>query len=166
VARAAPEPRQVGIFAAAAAAGVLATLLLTVLASLLIGQKLVVIGSSTMEPGLSDGDLLIERQVPPDEAERGDIVTFSEPITGRTLTRRVEEVAPAGDRVRFLTRADNADTFERFSLPADGQIGVPTRKVPLIGKLAGPVGLVLLPILGLLALAAVELSRRERPGRR
>jgi signal peptidase I len=162
---AAPELRRIGIFLAAAVAGLLATLALTILASLLIGQKLVVINSSTMEPALSDGDLLIERQRPPAEAEPGDIVTFSEPGTERSLTRRVKEVAPAGARLRFLTQADNAKTFERFSLPADGRIGVPTRKVPLVGNLAGPAGLVALVVLVLLAFAAVELSRRGRRGR-
>lgn len=161
----APKPRQVGIFVGAALAGLLATLLLTLLASLLIGQKLVVIDSKTMEPAISDGDLLVERQVSPAEAEQGEIVTISEPGTGRSLTRRVEAVAPAGERVRFITKADAGETFERFSLPADGQIGVPTRRVPLVGTLAGPIGLILLPVLILLALAVVELSRRDRRGR-
>ena len=164
--RAAPEPREVGIFAGAAVVGLLATIALTLLVSLMIGQKLVVIGSSTMEPEISDGDLLIEREVSPAEAERGEIVTFSEPATDRSLTRRVVAVAPAGQRVRFLTRADSAETFERFSLPADGQIGVPTRKVPLVGNLAGPLGFVVLAVLILLAIAAAELSRRDRPGGR
>jgi signal peptidase I len=161
--RRAPEPRRVAIFAAAAAVGVLATLALTLLASLIVGQKLVVIGSSTMEPALSDGDLLVERQVSPDEAEEDDIVTFSEPGTGRSLTRRVEAVQATGDTVRFVTRGDSSDTFERFSLPAGGRIGIPTRKIPLAGELAGPLGLLLLVAAGLAALAAVELSRRRTP---
>ena len=162
--RGAPEPAHVAIFAAAAATGLLATLALTILASLVVGQKLVVIDSSTMEPAISDGDLLVERQVSPGDAEVGDIVTFSEPVTGRSLTRRVEDVGAAGDRVGFVTKADSGSTFERFSLPADGQIGIPARKVPLAGDLAGPVGLLVLVALALLAVVLAGLSRRRRAG--
>jgi signal peptidase I len=160
----APQPRQVGVFVAAALAGAVATLLLTILASLLIGQKLVAIGSSTMEPALSDGDLLIERELSPAEAEVDDIITFSEPGTGRELTRRVHEVAAAGDRVGFITRGDSSDSFERFSLPAEGKIGIPTRKVPLLGNVSGPLALLLLLALGLAALAVLAVSRGDRPG--
>ncbi|HKG35293.1 MAG TPA: signal peptidase I [Solirubrobacterales bacterium] len=159
--RRAPKPAHVAVFAAAAAAGLLATLALTILASLVVGHKLVVIGSSTMEPALSDGDLVIERQVAPGDAEVGDIVTFSEPVTGRSLTRRVEAVAETSGRVGFVTKGDSSPTFERFSLPADGQIGIPTRKVPLAGDLSGLTGLFVLLAFVLLGVAAVALSRRR-----
>jgi signal peptidase I len=162
----APQPRQAGVFVAAAIAGAVATLLLTILASLLIGQKVVSIESSEMEPALSDGDLLIEREVSPAEADVEDIITFSEPGTGRELTRRVQEVAVARNRVGFITRGDSSDSFERFSLPAEGKIGIPTRKVPLLGNVSGPLALLVLLAIALAAVAVVAVSRGDQPAAR
>lgn len=162
-------PRRARLALAGLLAGFLLTLLLTLLASLLAGQKLVVVGSGSAEPVLSDGDLVVERQASPSEAKTGDLITFSEPGSGRTITHRVQRVEVLPDRVLFLTRGDSSPTFERFSLPADGEIGVPIRRIPFAGDIAdltgGPAALVLLALLGAGALAAAGLSRRARPAR-
>lgn len=162
-------PRRARLALAGLVAGFLLTLLLTLLASLLAGQKLVVVGSGSAEPVLSDGDLVVERQARPSEAQAGDLITFSEPGSGRTITHRVKRVEVLPERVLFLTRGDSSPTFERFSLPAEGEIGVPIRRIPFAGDVAektgGPAALVLLALLGAGALAAAGLSRRARPAR-
>lgn len=158
---------QVLLFLTALFVGVIATLAMTVAASALFGQKVVAIHSTTMEPTLSDGDIIVARQVEPRDVDPGELMTFSEPETGRTLTRRVRAVVETGDEVVFETKADALDQVERFSLPLDGQIAEPRRRIPLAGNffdaLLGPAALVLLPLLVLLYLGTAELSRRLRP---
>ena len=53
------------LFLLALLVGVVATLALTVAASAIFGHKVVAIHSSSMEPTLSDGDLIVARQVKP-----------------------------------------------------------------------------------------------------
>ncbi len=159
--------RKLAIFFGAALTGLIATVILTTLFSLMAGQKMVPIDSSSMEPVLSDGDLAVERQIDPAEASVGDIITFSEPNSGQTVTHRVRAVRPSGGRVAFVTQGDSSRTVERFSVPATGQIGVPLRRIPFLGSLwsslGGALTLLLLP---LLALAGYLVFSRQRDSRR
>ena len=154
------------LFLTALLFGVVATLTLTVAASAVFGHKVVANESSSMEPTLSDGDLIVARQVQPDDIDPGGLMTFSEPETGESITRRVRAIVETGDEVIFETKADALEQVERFSLPVDGQVAEPRRKIPLVGYVAAlPFGLLVLalvPTVGLTVLAAVELSRRLR----
>ena len=81
------------------AAGLVGTLFLAVAASLLFGQRPVVVLSGSMEPAFSPGDVLIERSIEPSQVKVGQIVTFHEPGTGRMLTHRVRSVESRGARL-------------------------------------------------------------------
>jgi signal peptidase len=146
--------------------GVIATLALTVAASAVFGHKVVAIHTSEMEPTLSDGDVIVARQVQPAAIDPGELMTFAEPETGDTITRRVRAIVETGGEVVFETKADALDEVERFSLPVDGQVAEPRRKIPLVGYLTelslGLGALVVLAVVGLVVTAAVALSRRVR----
>ena len=155
-----------GLFVAALLLGAVGTLALTVGASAIFGHKVVANDSSSMEPTLSDGDLLIARQTQPPDIEPGDLMTFSEPGADNTITRRVRAIVETGDEVVFETKADALQAVERFSLPVDGQVAVPRRKIPLVGYVAElplPAALaVVLAAVALMVVTAVVLSRRVR----
>ena len=161
-----PRRTRVLLFLLALLVGVVATLTLTVAASAIFGHKVVAIHSSSMEPTISDGDLIVARQVKPADIHPGDLMTFSEPQSGRTLTRRVRAIVELRDEVVFETKADAFDEVERFSLPIDGKVAQPRRKIPLVGYLAelamGPGILIVIALAGLMIVAVVELSRRLR----
>ena len=157
---------RVGLFAAALLLGMVGTLALTVAASALFGHKVVANNTSAMEPTLKDGDLVVARQVQPSEIDPGELMTFSEPETGETITRRVRAIVETGDEVVFETKADARAGVERFSLPVDGQVAVPRRRIPLVGYVADlPLAAALAVVVGAIALlvvTAVALSRRVR----
>jgi signal peptidase len=158
-----------GLFVAALLLGVIATLAATVAASAIFGHKVVANKDSSMEPVLSDGDLVVARQVQPADIDPGELMTFSEPETGDTITRRVRAIVETGEEVVFETKADALDEVERFSLPLDGQVAEPRRKIPLVGYIAdlsvGLAALVVIALTGLVVLTAVALSRRVRQPR-
>lgn len=160
-----PRLRRLALLVAWVPVGILATLVLTIAASLLIGQKLVVIGSDSQEPSLSDGDVAIERQVHPDEVKVGQIITFSEPGTGHELSHRVKAVRILEGRTALLTKGDSSPTYERFTLPDEGEVGVVIRRIPFAGRIAdllgGPLALILLPLAILAVAGGIELSRRR-----
>lgn len=160
-----PRTRRAGILAGCIVAGMAVTLLVAVLVSLLFGQKLITIGSDSQAPALHSGDLVLEREVRPDEVEVGEIITFSDPLSGESLSHRVREIEPLENRVRFVTRGDSNDTFERFTLPDDGTVAVVTRRVPFAGHLAdaigGPIVLVFAGVAALVAAVAYLLRRRR-----
>jgi signal peptidase len=165
------SPNRVLLFLVAMLVGLLATLGLTVAASAVFGHKVFAVDSSSMEPALSDGDIVIARQVEPADVDPGELMTFSEPESGESITRRVRAIVETGDEVVFETKADNLDEVERFSLPIDGQVAEPRRKIPLVGyitemplvvALALAIALVGLTVAGVVALSR-RLRRQPRP---
>ena len=142
-------------------------LLLTVAASVLIGERAVVVLSGSMEPAFSPGDVLIERSVEPREVEVGQVVTFHEPGSDRSITHRVRRIERRGSKLVFTTKGDADNSIQRWSIDASGELGQPVRMIPAIGHLAmlakTPLGLIALVILPLLALGGWEILRIWRP---
>lgn len=142
-------------------------LLLTLAGSLLAGDRAVVVLSGSMEPVFSPGDLLIERSVEPSETEIGQIVTFREPGTDRSITHRVRRIEASGSRLIFTTKGDADNSIQRWSIAADGELGQPVWTIPAIGHLAmlakTPLGLLGIVILPLLLLGGWEIARIWRP---
>jgi signal peptidase len=162
-----PRGRGCASLAGWVAVGLVGTLCLTVLASLLLGQRAVVVLSGSMEPAFSAGDVLIERSVEPSQVQTGQIVTFHEPGTDLVLTHRVRSVESRGARLVFTTKGDADDSVQRWAIARDGRLGQPLQAIPKVGYLVmfakTPLGLVAVVLLPLLAIAGFEIVRIWRP---
>ncbi len=148
-------------------AGFAVTLLLAVVGSLLLGERPVVVLSGSMEPAFSAGDVLIERSVEPRELQIGQVVTFDEPETERSITHRVRSIEAQGPKLVITTKGDADNGVQRWAIARDGELGQPLWRIPLVGRLAmlakTPLGLVGLVLLPLLAVAGWEIYRIWRP---
>ncbi len=163
-----PGLRRFGRFAAWGLVGFLGALLLAIVFSVVAGQKLVTIDSGSQAPSLRKGDVAFERQEAADGVKVDQIITFSAPLTGNQVTHRVRAIEDRGDKVRILTKGDSSPTFERFTLPDDGEVGVVVRRIPLAGHVAdllgGPLAIALLSFVVVGLAGALRLSsRRLRP---
>jgi len=140
---------------------------LTVVGSLLIGERAVVVLSGSMEPAFSAGDVLIERSVGPSEVAIGQIVTFREPGTDRSITHRVRRIEKLGSKLVFTTKGDADNSTQRWAIAADGELWQPLRTIPAVGHVAmltrTPLGLIGIVIVPLLMLAGWEILRIWRP---
>jgi len=149
------------------AAGLVGTLFLTVLASLLLGQRAVVVLSGSMEPAFSPGDVLIERSVEPSQVDVGQVVTFHEPGTHTMLTHRVRSVESHAGRLVFTTKGDADNSVQRWAIDRDGRLGQPIQAIPKIGYVVmfakTPLGLIVIVLLPLLVIGGFEIARVWRP---
>lgn len=112
-------------------------LLVLVVAAVATGFRLVIVYSSSMEPAIEAGDVVLVRSVGPAQVEPGDIITFSDPNRDMaTITHRVVEVAPSEEpgKFSFVTRGDSNSTEEHWEIPASGSVGLHMRTVPGLGK--------------------------------
>jgi signal peptidase I len=148
-------------------AGFTAALLLAIVGALLLGERPVVVLSGSMEPSFSAGDVLIERGVEPREVQIGQIVTFDEPETERTITHRVRSIEAQGSKLVITTKGDADNGVQRWRIARDGELGQPAWRIPMVGHLAmlakTPLGLVGLVLLPLLVIAGWEIYRTWRP---
>ncbi len=90
--------------------------------------------SGSMEPALGVGSVVIDERISALEARRGDIVSFPDPDQrGRTLTHRLRSARVEGKTAYMVTKGDGNDAPERWSVPAEGEIGRVEYHVPKLG---------------------------------
>jgi signal peptidase I len=161
-------PRQIanGIVWAIMVAGAL--LVLAIAGPLALGDHPHTDLTGSMEPAISPGDVVINEEIRPWQAQVGDVVTFRDPEEqSKLLTHRVVSVKRVGSRLAFVTQGDANNTQEHWRVPIDGQIGRVAYKVPWVGHVAvltrTKLGWALLIGVPLILLLFEELWRIWRP---
>ena len=156
--------RCAGVLALWTCGGFVVTTMLAGAIPLALGDRSYVVRSGSMAPAIDTGDVVVAEPVSPLEVEVGQIVTFDNPeAEGALTTHRAITIDRNGEDIRFTTRGDSNTSVERWSVPADGQIGRVLYRVPKLGFASvaiqtptGRIGLVVLPAL---LLAATGLAR-------
>ena len=126
--------------------------------------------SGSMEPAIRTGDLIVDQTISPLRAQPGDVVTFSDPVQkSRTLTHRVVRRRLQGTAVHFVTRGDANTGVERWTVPADGKIGIVRMNVWKAGYVlawtrtpTGRIGLIVFPVLFLAAWSLARIWRLQQ----
>jgi signal peptidase I len=124
--------------------------------------------SGSMEPAISPGDVVIDKEIRPSQAKVGDIVTFRDPQDQRKLlTHRVVKIRRHDSQMYFTTKGDANNTREHWQVPAGGQIGKVWYTVPWVGHVAvlahSRLGWLLLVGIPLLLIGIEEVVRIWRP---
>jgi signal peptidase len=157
-------PRRLAKLVVWAIVGAGAFLTLVVAGPLALGDHPHTDLTGSMEPVISPGDVVMDEQIKPSEAQIGDIVTFRDPQNqSKLLTHRVVAMHRVGSKLAFATKGDANNTREHWQVPVDGQIARVIYWVPWIGQIAvfarTKLGWVILVGLPLLLLMGEELRR-------
>ncbi len=135
------------------------------------GHRSLTVLSGSMEPMIATGDIVVTKRISPDQARIGQVVSFRDP-TGeqRLIIHRVRRIRDEGSTWRFTTRGDANNTFERWSVPANGTIGRVWLRIPKLGYLLAqtrtPAARIALVVIPALLVGLMELTRLWRPRRR
>ena len=131
------------------------------------GYETFTVLSGSMEPAISTGDLVVDARILAKDAQVGDVITFPEPRTKRLITHRLEHKRIDGSQAHMRTRGDANNAPERWSIPADGQIGRVVASVPKGGYVAAfaneRTAQLLLVVVPAVLLGLLELIRIWRP---
>jgi signal peptidase len=126
-----------------------------------------------MEPAISTGDLVVDERITAADTRVGDVITFPEPGTRRLITHRLVHKRVSGGKAHMRTRGDANNAPERWSAPADGEIGRVGLVVPKGGYVAAYVNqrtsqllLVVIPavLLGILMLIRIWAPQPRESG--
>lgn len=124
--------------------------------------------TGSMEPEISDGDLIICKQIDSSDVKEGDIIAFFDPdSTGRAvLTHRVVELVNEDGALKFRTKGDANNTDDKSLVPASELVGIYRTKISGAGNVAmfmqTTAGLVVCVVLPLVLLIAWDIFRRRR----
>jgi signal peptidase len=136
----------------------------------LAGYQTFTILSGSMDPTIATGDLVFDERISAADARVGDVITFPEPGTRRLITHRLVQKRITRGSARMRTKGDANNAPERWSIPADGQIGRVAFRVPKGGYVSAYVNergmQLLLVVVPALLLGMLELVRIWRPGPR
>lgn len=112
-------------------------LLVAVAVATLLGFRVLVDRSDSMQPAIAAGDLIVTKRVHPAAVGVGDIITFSGSERGGELvTHRVTEKRNEQDWVTFVTRGDANSGVERWSIHEEGTLGKFALRIPKAGYAA------------------------------
>lgn len=134
------------------------------------------VAGDSMEPTLSQGDLMLFKGVKPSQIELGDIIVFNVPIRYQQkygypglIAHRVVDIDSSRNPTTFRTQGDNSGAQDPFRIPSSSIRGELSTHVPVIGYfllfLKSPHGLAFLAIsmvMYLLYLSGAELKRAWR----
>lgn len=126
----------------------------------ILGYKLIVIETGSMEPTLKVGSVCLVK--PEDRISKGNIITFCvNPEKGTLVTHRVVEVQSDG---KYRTMGDNNNVVDAVAVELEAIEGVTKLNVPYIGVLVKYLSeiegkIVIISLLGML-LAASEMAER------
>jgi signal peptidase I len=144
--------------------GAAAAALLAVTVPYVMGGRSYTVMSGSMEPRIHTGDVVGEERIAPADMRSGDIVTFQDPEkAGRMITHRVRSVRERAGVYSVVTKGDANNNVERWTIPADGQLGRVQYRVGHVGRLLvftrGPFGILMLVVLPAMLLGGLELRR-------
>lgn len=146
------------------AAGLVVLGLVLALAFGVTGWSVVVLASPSMEPFASSGDLLVQRAVPADDIEVGDVVTVPAPAD-RLVTHRVVELGSSEDgAVVARLKGDASRRPDPLPVRLGDDVARVVTVVPRIGSVVTDGTRLLWIGLGLLVLGGGALLLARRAG--
>lgn len=92
--------------------------------------------SGSMAPALNVGDLVVVKSTPPEEIQKGDIITYYPNSSSATVTHRVIGTMLEGDQVVLETRGD-AVAQPDPRIYGSSVIGVVAFRIPYLGAAIG-----------------------------
>jgi signal peptidase len=91
-----------------------------------------VVFSSSMEPALRVGGLVVTRPADAENIGVGDIITFYHPLSGELTSHRVIGVEE-GSSLHFRTKGDANEDADSFVVPAQNVVGKVWFHIPYFG---------------------------------
>lgn len=146
------------------AAGLVVLGLVVALALGVTGWSVVVLASPSMEPFAWPGDLLVQRRVPAEDIEAGDVITVPAPAD-RLVTHRVARLDSAEDgAIVARLKGDASRLPDPLPVRLDDEVARVVTVVPRIGSVMTDGTRLLWIGLGLLVLGGVALLLARREG--
>ena len=143
------------------------------------GYSLMCVVSGSMEPEIPTNSLVLVKETPADEVEKGDIISFysSDPaLDGAINTHRVVDIKTVDGELEFVTRGDANGFIDQYTAKAKFLVGKVALVSPSLGILvklsSNPlifIPLIIVPLLIMLllgirrtVLVAREIERQEQ----
>lgn len=91
-----------------------------------------IVQSGSMEPAIGTGSIVFVSEVPPEQVEEGDVITYADD-GGNLVTHRVVEKHVASESLRFVTKGDANDAADGEPVYRPDYLGQVQFSIPYVG---------------------------------
>lgn len=127
------------------------------------GFKSYIITTSSMEPNVQVGDVVICKKIDANELKEGDVITFNK--DGEVITHRITKIQTENDKKLYITKGDN-NTLEDNEKIEENQIkGKMIIKIPKMGTFINALSnniILLITLLVILIVGFAKISLNEK----
>lgn len=129
----------------------------------LLGHRLYIVESGSMEPTIMMSSAIIIKEIPVDEIKNGDVITYASDDSSPRVTHRVVRIV--GERKAFITKGDQNNAEDMSPVRPEMVIGRVLFSVPILGYilkfLSSIPGIVFMVSMAAIAIVAPKLIRKE-----
>ena len=124
--------------------------------------------TDSMLPEISSGDLIICREIAPEDVKVGDVISFFDPASKNSsvVTHRVIALVEENGVTKWQTRGDNNNTEDRELVPMENLVGIYHSRIGGAGNVAmflqTTPGLIVCVICPLMLLVGYDVLRRRQ----
>jgi signal peptidase I len=133
-----------------------------------LGYKPFIVLSGSMEPEILPGDLIVTKEVDPEDVKVGDVITFRTDKT-TAVSHRVTEISTDGG-LSFLTKGDANIGADKGSVLPESIEGKYILRVAKLGSVAlflqTPIGLLVFVVIPLCLFILYDIVSRNARGKR
>ena len=133
----------------------------------ILGYKSYIITSSSMEPNIKIGDVVIAKEAKENDLKEGDIITFSK--NNEVITHRISKIEKKEGTSYYTTKGDNNNVEDKDKIKYSEIEGKSVMTIPKIGKFIGVMEnqiIILVLILVVLILLFMKIKRDEKKDNR
>lgn len=125
----------------------------------IMGHKFFTVMTGSMQPSIMVGDLVIAKELPPEQINVGDVITFKSQNSGNITTHRVKEVIKDGAGIKYITQGDANNVQDQNTVESKAVIGKVVRCIPKVGTIMSwmksHLSLIIVGIFTITALSAI-----------
>lgn len=100
----------------------------------IFGYKFYVVLTGSMKPNIEPNDLIIIKNINPDDIKSGDIITFQNENVDSVTTHRVKEVTESDGSVSLITKGDANNIEDENPVKGDKVQGRVVKVIPKAGR--------------------------------
>lgn len=125
----------------------------------IMGHKFFTVMTGSMQPSIMVGDLVIAKELPPEQINVGDVITFKSQNSGNITTHRVKEVIKDGAGIKYITQGDANNVQDQNPVESKAVIGKVVKCIPKVGTIMSwmksHLSLIIVGIFAITALSAI-----------
>lgn len=130
----------------------------------IMGYRLYVVQSGSMEPDIQTGSLVISKRVSPKDLKVGDVITFKSKDESTTLvTHRIEQITKENEELSFITKGDANEVVDLEPIKQGNVIARVKYDIPYLGYMTDFIktkqGMLLVVIIPAIALLLIEIFK-------